>query len=244
MKKAEKIDSRERIIVTLSADDIKTAEKNIKLLSSEVRWFEIGLPTYTSLGPDVIKLVHEYNSKVYLDLKYHDIPSTVARAVESAVNLCADMITIHATGGFEMMCRAVESAKNAAAKMKSSPKIYAVTVLTSMESLGDIGVQFEVREQVVRLAKLAKQCGLDGVISSPLEIKYVRSACGNKFDIIATGVRPAGSAALDQRRIASPAMAIAAGASHIVIGRPVTDAKDPLKVIRQIIEEIESVKAS
>ncbi len=241
MKKIESCDLREKIIVTLLADDIQTADKQVKLLSKEVKWFEVGLSTYTALGPDVVKLVHDYNANVYLDLKYHDIPSTVFRATEAATKLGVEMITVHGSGGTEMMRLAVEASKSAS-KGKTKPKIYAVTVLTSMESLGDIGVQFEVRDQVVRLAKMAKQCGLDGVVSSPLEIKPVRTACGNKFDIIATGVRPAGSAALDQRRIASPAMAIALGASHIIVGRPVIEAKDPLKVIQQILDEIESVK--
>ena len=241
MVKSKKLESRDRLILTLMADDMKKAKKQVELLSKEVKLFEVGLSTYTALGPDVIKMVHDHGGGVYLDLKYHDIPSTVGKAVGVATKIGVEMITLHGAGGTEMLRRAIEAAQDAAPSEKKRPKILAITVLTSMESLGDIGVQFEVRDQVVRLAKMAKQSGVDGVVLSPLEIKPVRVACGNKFQIIATGVRPAGSAALDQRRIASPAMAVAAGADYIVIGRPVIDAKKPLQVIQQILDEMDAV---
>ena len=229
---------KERLIVALLADTLKEAESMVKLLKEDVHTFEVGAPTYTVLGPDVIRMIHDHGCRVFLDLKYHDIPSTVGRAVASATKLGVSMMTVHAAGGHEMLVRSVEAAQHAAGGKAKCPKLIAVTVLTSMESLGDIGVQFEVREQVVRLARLAKDCGLHGVLASPLEIAPIRKTCGEKILIVTPGVRPIGAAAQDQRRIASPIMAIAAGADFLVIGRPVVQAKDPRAVVRQILKEI------
>jgi len=230
--------SKDRLIIALLADKMQDAEKMVKLLKEDVTTFEIGAPTYTALGPDVIKMVHDNGCKVYLDLKYHDIPSTVAKAVGTATKLGVSMLDVHAAGGHDMLVRTVEAAKHAAGSKAKMPKLLAVTVLTSMDTLGDIGVQFEVREQVVRLAKLSKECGLSGVVASPLEIAPIRKACGEKFLIVTSGVRPLGTAAQDQRRISSPIMAIAAGADYLIIGRPVVQAKDPRAVVRQITKEI------
>lgn len=225
---------KERIIVTLLCDSMKEAQKFVNLLKGDVNFFEVGLSTYTALGPDVIKMIKDNGCKVFLDLKYHDIPSSVGRAVETASSLGVDMLTVHAAGGMEMLRAAVLAAKGSL----TSPKIIAVTVLTSMESLGDIGIQFEVREQVVRLAKLAKDCGCDGVLASPLEIRPIRNACGPKISIITSGVRPLGTDAQDQRRIASPTMAIAAGADYLIVGRPIVLAKDPRAVVKKMLKEI------
>ncbi|HPW45399.1 MAG TPA: orotidine-5'-phosphate decarboxylase [bacterium] len=237
---AEKAGSnKDKLIVALLAESMKDAEKMVKLLRDDVKTFEVGAPTYTSLGPDVIKMIHDNGCKVYLDLKYHDIPSTVAKAVGAATKLGVSMLDVHAAGGHDMLVRTVEAAQFAAGSKSKMPLLFAVTVLTSMESLGDIGVQFEVREQVVRFAKMAKESGLHGVLASPLEIKPIRKACGEKFLVMTSGVRPIGSAAQDQRRISSPIMAIAAGANYIVIGRPVYQSKDPKAVVKQILKEIE-----
>lgn len=230
--------NKDRLIVALLADTMKDAEGMVKLLKEEVHTFEVGAPTYTALGPDVIKMIHDNGCRVFLDLKYHDIPSTVAKAVGTATKLGVAMLNVHASGGHDMLTRSVDAAQHAAGGRAKMPIIIAVTVLTSMESLGDIGVQFEVREQVVRLAKLTKDCGLHGVLASPLEIAPIRKACGDKFLIVTPGVRLLGGAAQDQRRIASPIMAIAAGADYLVIGRPVVEAKDPRAVVRQILKEI------
>lgn len=230
----------DRLIVALLANRMKDAEDMVKLLSADVHTFEIGLPTYTALGPDAVKMVHDQGCRVLLDLKYHDIPSTVARAVANAGKLGVAMLTLHASGGSDMLNRAVESALDATGNRERMPKLLAVTVLTSMESIADIGVQFEVREQVVRLAALAKKAGVHGVLASPLEIKPIRQACGDTFLIVTSGVRPVGSAALDQRRISSPSMAISAGADYLVIGRPIVEAKDPRAVVQAILQEISS----
>lgn len=236
--KPQKIAAKDRLIVALLADSMKEATKFVRLLKNDVNIFEVGIPTYTMLGPDVIKMIHHEGCKVFLDLKYHDIPSTVARAVFAATKLKVHMLNVHAVGGSEMLKRSVDSALQAAGSRALMPKLIAVTVLTSMDSMADIGVQFEVRDQVVRLAKLSQQCGLDGVLASPLEIKPIRNACGEKFLIVTTGVRPIGSEAQDQRRIASPIMAIAAGADYLVVGRPIAQAKKPVDVVRQILREI------
>ena len=228
----------ERLIVGLAADKMKDAEKQVKMLHNDVMYFEVNLPLYVALGPDIIKMIHHYGGKVFLDLKYHDIPSTVAKAVEQTTLLGVDMLNVHAAGGSEMLKQSVDAAVRAAGGRAKMPWLFGVTVLTSMESLGDIGIQFEVREQVVRLAKLSQQCGLHGVLASPLEIRPIRAACGDKFIIVTTSVRPMGSSPMDQRRIASPAMAIAAGADYIVVGRPVVQSKDPKGVVQQILKEI------
>lgn len=229
---------KDRLIVALLADAMKDAETMVKLLKEDVHMFEVGAPTYTALGPDVIKMIHAHGSRAFLDLKYHDIPSTVAKAVANATKLGVEMLTVHAAGGHEMLAMSVDAAQHAAGSRSKMPTLIAVTVLTSMESLADIGVQFEVREQVVRLAKLSKEYGLSGVLASPLEIAPIRKACGDKFIIVTPGVRQIGTAAQDQRRIASPTMAIAAGADYLVIGRPVVLAKDPRAVVKQILKEI------
>lgn len=236
--KAKPVAMKDRLIVALLADSMKDATKLVKLLKNDVRTFEVGMPTYTALGPDVIRMIHHEGCKVFLDLKYHDIPSTVAKAVANATKLKVEMLNVHAAGGKEMLERSVEAALYAAGSKAAMPKLVAVTVLTSMNSMADIGIQYEVRDQVVRLAKLAQHCGLDGVLASPLEIKPIRNACGEKFLIVTTGVRPLGSEAQDQRRIASPIMSIAAGADYLVIGRPIMQAKHPAEVVKQILKEI------
>ena len=230
--------NKDRLIVALLADTMKQAEAMVKLLKKDIHTFEVGMPTYTALGPDVIKMIHQHGCTVYLDLKYHDIPSTVHKAVAAATRLGVSGLNVHASGGEEMLKRTVAAAKEVAGSKSKMPSLFAVTVLTSMESLADIGIQFEVRDQVVRLAKLARECGLHGAVASPLEIAPIRKACGDKFLIMTTGVRPLGAAAQDQRRIASPIMTIAAGADFLVIGRPIVLAKDPRAVVQQILKEI------
>lgn len=241
-KKKDKIEIKDRLIVTLLASTMNEGVKFIKLLKKDIHIFEVGLPTYTTLGPDVVKMVHNEGCKVFLDLKYHDIPSTVAKAVESAAKLKVAMLTVHASGGSEMLRRSVESAVHTAGSSVNRPKIIATTVLTSMDSMADIGIQFEVREQVVRLAKMSQKCGLDGVIASPLEIKPIKDACGNNFLIATSGVRPIGSATQDQRRFSSPIMAIAAGADYLIVGRPILQSKHPVEVVHQILAEIKELE--
>lgn len=237
MSVRKKIEPRERLIVAIDSLTLKDAEKRVSLLRSEVSIFQVGLPLYTAVGPDVIKMINDQGAKVFLDLKYHDIPSTVAKAVYVASKLGAHMINVHAAGGHKMLGEALAAARDAAGGKKPAVML-AVTVLTSMESLGDIGIQFEVREQVVRLATMAKQEGYNGVVASPLEIKLIRKACGESFIIVTPGIRPVGSIDYDQKRISGPKQAIEAGADYLIMGRPITESKDPLAAVRAVIGEI------
>jgi len=229
--------ANERLIVAIDGFTLEDAKKRVSLLHKEVDTFQVGLPIYTAVGPDIIKMIHDHGSRVFLDLKYHDIPSTVAKAVYAAAKLGIHMINVHAVGGHKMLGEAIAASRDATGG-KNVPLMLAVTVLTSMESLGDIGIQFEVREQVLRLATMARQEGYNGVIASPLEIKPIRKNCGEDFIIVTPGIRPAGSIGYDQKRISGPKQAIEAGADYIVIGRPITEHKDPLQAVRQVIDEI------
>ena len=237
MSERQKLDPHERLIVAIDGNDLKSAERLVKLLKGEIKVFQVGLPLYTALGPDVVKMIHDNGAKVFLDLKYHDIPSTVARAVYLASRHGIHMINVHASGGHKMLGEALAASRDASGK-KDYPIMLAVTVLTSMDSLGDIGVQYEVREQVIRLATMAKQEGYNGVCASPLEIKPIRKACGKAFAIVTPGIRMVGSQFYDQKRISGPKQAVEAGADYLVIGRPITEHKEPLKIVKIIIEEM------
>jgi len=230
----------ERLIVATSGTNLDEARALVNLLKEEVMLFQVGLPLYTAVGPDVIRMIKDEGCKVFLDLKYHDIPSTVAKSVYIATKLGADMINVHAAGGHKMLGEAISAAHDASGS-PTYPLMFAVTVLTSMESLADIGIQYEVREQAVRLAMMAKQEGFNGALSSPLEIKAIKKACGKSFIIVTPGIRPAGTTGYDQKRIANPTQAIQAGADYIIIGRPITESKDPLATVKAIIREIGSV---
>lgn len=233
----KKLDPHERLIVAVDGITLKDAAKCVERLHSEVQTFQVGLPLYTAVGPDVVKMIHDHGAKVFLDLKYHDIPSTVARAVYVAARLGIHMINVHAAGGHKMLGEALAASKDATGG-KNTPIMLAVTVLTSMASLGDIGIQYEVREQVVRLATMAKQEGYDGAIASPLEIKPIRKACGESFVIVTPGIRLAGLVGYDQQRISGPKQAIEAGADYLVMGRPITESKNPLAAVKSIIKEM------
>lgn len=237
MPARHKLEPNERLIVAVSGSSLAEAENLVKLLRSEVTTFQVGLPLYTAVGPAVVKMIRDQGCNVFLDLKYHDIPSTVAKAVYIAAKLGAHMINVHAAGGHKMLGEAIAAAREATGD-NSTPVMLAVTVLTSMDSLGDIGIQYEVREQAVRLATMARQEGYNGAVSSPLEIKPIRKACGQSFIIVTPGIRPLGAMDYDQKRIAHPRQAIEAGADYIVIGRPITENKNPLKAVRSIIQEI------
>lgn len=228
---------KDKLIIALDGDSLKHAAKLVDTLKHDVTNFKIGMQLFTACGPDSIEMVKDHGGKVFLDLKYHDIPSTVAKAVYIATKHKVAMINVHATGGRKMMAEALAAARDASGG-DEPPMIIGVTVLTSMESLGDIGIQFEIREQVIRLAQLAQEIGLAGVLASPLEIQPIRQACGKKFVIMTPGIRLAGTHLDDQARIASPKQAIAAGADYLVIGRPVTEAKDPLNVVKSILKDM------
>lgn len=227
---------KDKLIIALDGDSLEHAALLVDTLKSEVTNFKVGMQLFTCCGPAAVKMIQDHGGKVFLDLKYHDIPSTVSKAVYAATKLGVAMINIHATGGRKMMAEALAASQDASDG--TPPMIIGVTVLTSMESLGDIGIQFEIRDQVLRLAKLAQEVGLNGVLASPLEIQPIRSTCGKKFIIVTAGIRSAGTHLDDQARIGSPKQAIAAGADYLVVGRPVTEAKDPLVAVKNILKEM------
>jgi orotidine-5'-phosphate decarboxylase len=247
------------IIFALDVGSWAEAERFVQGLREWVWGFKIGKELFTWMGPKVVEMVQERGSKVFLDLKYHDIPSTVAKAAAMATRLRVSMFNVHALGGTEMMRAAVEASHEAAQKEgQSPPTILGVTVLTSLQArdLRAVGITLPVEEEVVLLASLAQKAGLDGVIASPLEIKPLREACGGDMVIVTPGVRPDKDRQLakpkggprpgpppdDQARVMTPAEAIKAGADYLVIGRPIRDATDPLKATQEIIQEIRSAQ--
>jgi orotidine-5'-phosphate decarboxylase len=231
-----------RILVAL---DVNTAADALRLadtLRDTVGGFKIGKQLFTAEGPAVVRIFAQRGDRVFLDLKFHDIPNTVAGAVSSAVSTGAWMVNVHATGGRKMMEAAAAAATEAAAQAgRERPVVIGVTVLTSLDQsqLAETGVQAPVLEQVVHLAKLAQASGLDGVVASPHEIAAIRNACGPDFLIVTPGIRPKDQGGKDdQARTMSPAEAIAAGASYLVIGRPITAASDPRKAAEEIARSL------
>jgi orotidine-5'-phosphate decarboxylase len=225
----------------LVALDVESAAKAVELadvLRGSVGGFKIGKQLFTAAGPAMVRELTSRGDRVFLDLKFHDIPNTVAGAVQSAVATGAWMVNVHALGGGAMMKAAGESARKTAEKLgQSRPLVIAVTVLTSMDdaALKEIGVGRTMIEQVVHLAKLAQDSGLDGVVASPQEVPAIRKACGADFQIVTPGIRPADQQGKDdQARTLTPAEAMSAGSSYLVIGRPITAAPNPREAAERI----------
>ena len=230
--------ARNKLIIALDVDTPAKALDLVNQLKSVAGMFKIGSRLFTAAGPQIVKDIIALDAKVFLDLKFHDIPHQVAGAARSAAELGVSLFTIHASGGSEMMRRAVEAVSQV---KDSQTKVLAITVLTSMDAatLAQVGVNSTLTESVVRLAKLAEAVGIDGVVTSPQEIESIRRAVSNPELLIVTpGIRPASSQNEDQKRIATPAAAIAAGASYIVVGRPITGAANPLEAAREIITQM------
>jgi orotidine-5'-phosphate decarboxylase len=238
-----RINAEDRFIVALDVSSLEEAEKLLSKLSGTVKVFKIGKELFTSAGPEIVRRVHSQGGKVFLDLKFHDIPNTVAGACTAATKLGVFMLNVHASGGRKMMSMAADAVQKAASETgKSTPILLGVTVLTSMgaEDLAEVGVSKNLQTQVQDLAKLSKQCGLGGVVASGQEIELIRNAVGNDFYIVTPGVRPAWAAAGDQKRIVTPKEAMDRGASFIVVGRPITHADNPKYAAEQILNEIKS----
>jgi len=232
----------DRLIVALDVDTREKAISFIEKLKKDIGIFKIGSELFTSCGPAIIEEVKSRDCRVFLDLKFHDIPNTVAKSAAAAAKLGVFMFNVHAMGGIEMMKKAAYVVREEAKKLKiDKPNLIAVTVLTSMDenSLKKIGVGDNMESQVLRLAKLAKDSGLDGVVASPSEIKPIRKALGKDFLIVTPGVRPAWAAVNDQKRIATPKEAIDDGADFIVVGRPIIEAHDPIDAARRILKDIQ-----
>lgn len=237
----EGMPAAERIITALDcprAEALELADK----LAGEATWLKVGMTLYYREGPAIVAELKERGFKVFLDLKFHDIPHQVRGAARSAVASGADMITMHTVGGIEMMSAGREGAEEGAREAGiDMPVTLGITVLTSMDAptLESTGVMRPVEQQVRSLAGLAVQAGLSGVVASPKEAAMLREVMGSDAYIITPGVRPAGSDVGDQKRIATPARALADGASHLVIGRPITQAEDPLAAFRAIVAELQ-----
>jgi orotidine-5'-phosphate decarboxylase len=229
-------DPRDRLIVALDVSSADAAQKIVAAVGDSARIYKVGKQLFTAAGPQIVRDLIAAGRKVFLDLKFHDIPNTVASAVAEAAKLNVAMLTVHASGGGKMLRAAVE----AASKAEIPPMILAVTVLTSMEDsdLPGIGVRGTVVDQTLRLATLAIGNGCDGIVTSAHEVRDLRSELGYDFAIVTPGVRPAGSDKGDQARVVTPAEAIAAGATHIVVGRPITAAPDPAAAAREIVQQI------
>ncbi len=235
------MEPRERLIFALDVEHFAEAQKLVGLLKGHVGLFKVGKQLFTHSGPKVINMIRNKGERVFLDLKFHDIPNTVAKAGEEATKLGSTMFTVHSMGGYEMMKGAVESSRNAAKQLNTpKPFILAVTILTSMDEtiLEEVGIKTPLEEQVVRLARLAKRAGVSGVVASPREISLIRDHCGSDFLIVTPGVRPASVAKDDQKRTLTPGEAIRAGANYIVVGRPIKEADNPVRAADEIVEEI------
>ncbi|MGZ4823354.1 MAG: orotidine-5'-phosphate decarboxylase [Terriglobales bacterium] len=246
-------DARERLIVALDVPNAPEARRIVATIGDSAQIYKVGKQLFTAEGPQIVRDLVASGRDVFLDLKYHDIPNTVASAVRTAAQLGVRMLTVHASGGLRMLRAAVEAAAAAPAATAFSPSsgaatrplILAVTVLTSLndEDLTEIGVSGRVIDQALRLATLARTAGCGGVVTSAREVREIRRELGTGFAIVTPGIRPAGDAKADQERVVTPAEAISAGASHIVVGRPITASPDPAASARRILDEIASATA-
>jgi len=248
---------QDRVIAALDVKSIEEATRLVQALAPVgISHFKIGLGLFTAAGPASVEAVHRLGGKVFLDLKFYDIPSTVGRAVQAATRLGIWMANLHIQGGSSMMRHALAAAGEESARLKRKPPILiGVTVLTSMaeRDLADLGVRKTLKDQVLYLAKLAKSVGLNGIVASPQEAKVIRWACGEDFLIVTPGIRPAapndsslfpapakgGARGDDQQRTATPSEAVSAGADYIVVGRPIWEAPDPAQAAKGIVEKLQ-----
>ncbi|HLB88838.1 MAG TPA: orotidine-5'-phosphate decarboxylase [Terriglobales bacterium] len=226
------------MIIALDVGSSSAAQKIVAAVGDSALTYKVGMQLYTAEGPQVVRDLVASGRRVFLDLKYHDIPNTVASAVREAAALRVSMLTVHASGGGKMLRAATEAARS----VNPALMVLAVTVLTSLDDndLDKVGVRGRVVDQVLRLAALAIADGCHGVVASAQEASELRSELGHEFVIVTPGVRPAGAGHADQVRVVTPAEAIAAGASHIVVGRPITAAVDPASEARAILGQISS----
>lgn len=233
---------RDRLIVALDVPTRKEAFQLVKKLDGEVGAYKIGMQLYNSEGPDIVRDIQLFGGKVFVDLKFHDIPNTVAQTSRVMARRQAFMYTMHAGGGSKMLSVAAQATIEEAQKLGvEKPLAIAVTVLTSIsqqEFEGEMGVQRQIKDHVVGLAMMAKEAGMDGVVCSPQEIRPIRQACGQDFLVVTPGVRPTWASSDDQKRVMTPLEAIREGANYLVVGRPIIKDDDPKEAARRIVEEM------
>jgi orotidine-5'-phosphate decarboxylase len=233
---------RERLIVALDVETLDQALALVRALAGEVGMFKVGKQLFTHAGPQAVRLIQNLGGEIFLDLKFHDIPNTVAKAAVEATRLGVKMFNVHASGSLEMMRATVKEVRRVCRQEKRRrPIMLAVTVLTSLnqDDLQRVGVERKVADQVVRLALLTKEAGMDGVVASPHEVADIREACGRRFVIVTPGIRPAFANHDDQQRVMTPRGAVRAGVDYIVVGRPIVESKDPVASARAIVAEME-----
>jgi len=219
-------------MVALDIDEGDEAVRLAGEIGPDVAALKVGSQLFTRYGPDLVRQITGTGGHVFLDLKYHDIPNTVSKAVQGAVEIGVSWLTVHASGGSDM----IRAAKDAA----GDAKILAVTILTSLDkvAMGQIGWNGEIRDQVVNLASMARESGADGIVCSALEVSSLRSVLDDRCALVTPGIRPAGTSTDDQARVATPASAVADGADYLVVGRPIVKAPDPKEAVRLILEEM------
>ncbi len=228
-----------QLIVALDVPTANEIPNIVSQLPEEITYYKIGLELFTASGPDALKYLTDHGKKIFLDLKLHDIPRTVARAIEAAAQHQVALMTVHAGGGRDMLNAATQSA---AAMGSKAPKIVAVTTLTSLDQhdLGELGIQRKLAEHTAALGKLAIDCGIDGLVCSPLEVAAFRHSLGATPILVTPGIRPAGGELGDQKRVATPAMAVKDGSSFLVVGRPILSAESPAEAAREILRQMAS----
>jgi orotidine-5'-phosphate decarboxylase len=227
-------ETRDRLIIALDVNSSLQAQQIVQSVGESASTFKVGKQLFTAEGPQIVRELVAAGKKVFLDLKFHDIPNTVSSAVRQAVELRVAMLTVHASGGSKMLKAAAEAAGN-------KTLVLAVTVLTSLsdEDLSEIGIAGNVQAQVLRLGALARASGIRGLVASAHEARELRRELGEDFAIVTPGVRPTGTDKGDQARVVTPAGALRAGASHIVVGRPITEAANPATAAREILAELD-----
>lgn len=234
--------ARDRLIVGLDYPDAGAALALVDRLGDDMLWYKVGLELYTAEGPAIVRALREREKHVFLDVKFHDIPNTVAGAARVVGGLGVRIFNVHTVGGSEMMRAATTAAHEGAAKAALPPPlVYGVTVLTSLSDrilADELGIPATAQERVLALATLAQQSGLDGVVASPREVRALRERCGPAFGVLTPGIRPAGSALGDQHRVATPADAVRDGADYLVVSRPIREAADPVSAAKVILDEI------
>ncbi|MEW5819242.1 MAG: orotidine-5'-phosphate decarboxylase [Cyanobacteriota bacterium] len=235
--------AKDRIILSLDVDDIQSAEKLVKKLKNYVSTFKVGINLFTAEGPKIFDIIHNEGAKVYYDSKYHDLPHTIAKAAEVLVKQKVDFFSLHIIGGSTMIEACVEATNNIVKDTEQNkPIIFGITILTSIGQKTlkkELGVPGTTQDHCLRLAKIAKKSGLDGIVVGGCDLKFISNEVDKNLIILTTAIRPAWATLNDQKRVLTPKEAIEAGSDYLLIGRPVTQAEDPVSAIMLIIDEVE-----